>query len=131
MSEPAGAEVTIDADPKNRCETPCSLQLPLGRHTYSMRLAGYRNEIKLIDLKAGGEAVSARLEKRVGLVRVTSTPPGATVAVNGERQQGVTPLTLRLLPGTYRVSIEREGRRVERNVSVTEDSAVQIDATLQ
>jgi serine/threonine-protein kinase len=131
MSEPPGAEVTIDADPKNRCETPCSLQLPLGRHTYSMRLTGYRNEIKLIDLKLGGETVSARLERRVGLVRVTSNPPGATVSVNGERQQGVTPLTLRLLPGTYRVSIEREGRRVERNVSVTEDSAVQIDATLQ
>lgn len=131
MSEPPGAEVTIDADPKNRCETPCSLQLPVGRHTYSMRLSGYRNEIKLIDLKLGGETVSARLEKRVGLVRVTSAPPGATVSVNGERQQGVTPLTLRLLPGTYRVSIEREGRRVERNVSVTEDSAVQIDATLQ
>lgn len=131
MSEPPGAEVTVDADPGNRCETPCSLDLPLGRHTYSVRLPGYRNEIKLIDLKLGGETVSVRLERRVGLVRVTSTPPGATVSVNGERQQGATPMTLRLLPGAYRISIEREGRRLERNVQVTEDSAVQIDATLQ
>jgi serine/threonine-protein kinase len=131
MSEPPGAEVTVDADPGNRCETPCSLDLPLGRHTYSLRLPGYRNEIKLIDLQLGGETVSVRLERRVGLVRVTSTPPGATVSVNGERQQGVTPMTLRLLPGAYRVSIDRDGRRVERNVQVTEDSAVQIDATLQ
>jgi hypothetical protein len=96
-----------------------------------MRLSGYRNEIKLIDLNEAGETVSVRLERRVGMVRVTSNPTGATISVNGERQQGVTPVTLRLLPGNYRVSIEKDGRRVERNVRVTEDSAVQIDAVLQ
>ncbi len=131
MSDPPGASVTVDADAEYRCDTPCSLDIPLGRHTYSMRLPGYRNEIKLIDLDEAGETVSVRLERRVGMVRVTSNPAGATIDVNGERQQGVTPFTLRLLPGNYRVSIEKEGRRVERNVRVTEDSAVQIDAVLR
>ena len=121
----------VDAESRYRCDTPCSLDLPLGRHTYSVRLTGYRNEIKLIDLNETGETVSVRLERRVGMVRVTSNPTGAAIFVNGERQQGVTPFTLRLLPGNYRVSIEKEGRRIERNVRVTEDSAVQIDAVLQ
>jgi hypothetical protein len=131
MSDPPGALVTVDAEAEYHCDTPCSLDLPLGRHTYSMRLSGYRNEIKLIDLNEAGETVSVRLERRVGMVRVTSNPAGATVYVNGERQQGATPFTLRLLPGNYRVSIEKDGRRVERNVRVTEDSAVQIDAVLR
>lgn len=131
MSDPPGASVTVDAEAQYRCDTPCSLDLPLGRHTYSMRLTGYRNEIKLIDLKETGETVSIKLERRVGMVRVTSNPAGASIYVNGERQQGVTPLTLRLLPGNYRVSIEKDGRRVERNVAVSEDSAVQISAELQ
>lgn len=131
ISEPPGAEVTVDAESRFRCQTPCSLELPLGRHTYSVRLTGYRNEIKLIDLAEAGETVSVKLERRVGMVRVTSTPTGASVFVNGERQQAVTPTTLRLLPGTYRLSIEKDGRRIERNVNVSEDSAVQIDAALQ
>ncbi|MCC6265413.1 MAG: PEGA domain-containing protein, partial [Bryobacterales bacterium] len=131
MSDPPGASVTVDAEAQYRCDTPCSLDLPLGRHTYSMRLTGYRNEIKLIDLKETGETVSIKLERRVGMVRLTSNPTGASIYVNGERQQGVTPLTLRLLPGNYRVSIEKDGRRVERNVAVSEDSAVQISADLQ
>lgn len=131
MSDPPGASVTVDAEAQYRCDTPCSLDLPLGRHTYSMRLTGYRNEIKLIDLKESGETVSVKLERRVGMVRVTSSPAGAAVFVNGERQQGATPVTLRLLPGNYRISVEKDGRRVERNVRVSEDSAVQIDAQLQ
>lgn len=131
MSDPPGASVTVDAEARYSCETPCSLDLPLGRHTYSMRLNGYRNEIKLIDLTEMGATVSVRLDRRVGMVRVTSNPAGAAISVNGERQTGVTPFTLRLLPGDYRISIEKDGRRVERNVRVSEDSAVQINADLQ
>jgi len=131
MSDPPGAEVTVDADSRYRCETPCSLDLPVGRHTYSLRLAGYQNEIKLIELGETGATVSARMQRRVGMVRVTSTPSGATVLVNGERQSGVTPLSLRLLPGNYRLMIEKDGRRLERNITVSEDTAVQIEATLQ
>lgn len=131
MSDPPSAEVTVDADSRFRCETPCSLDLPVGRHTYSLRLTGYQNEIKLIDLEETGATVSARLQRRVGMVRVTSTPSGATVLVNGERQAGVTPISLRLLPGNYRLMIEKDGRRLERNITVSEDTAVQIDASLQ
>ncbi|MCZ2156579.1 MAG: PEGA domain-containing protein [Bryobacterales bacterium] len=130
MSDPPGASVTVDADSRLQCETPCSLDLTLGRHTASMRLTGYRNEIRLVELTDTGATVSVQMQRRVGMVRVSSTPSGASVSVNGEPQQGATPVTLRLIPGSYRITIEKDGHRVEKNVTVREDSAIEIEAAL-
>ena len=63
--------------------------------------------------------VSARLAGTAGpdgptvnsSYRVESTPPGATVYIDGERQKGATPLTVELIPGVqYRFEVQRRGR---------------------
>lgn len=130
MTEPPGARVTVDAMPNLSCESPCSLEIPVGRHTYSVRMGGYRNEIRAFEVSNYGSTVNLKLQRATGMVRVTSTPIGATVTVNGERQSGTTPITLRLVPGNYRIAIERDGRSVERNVNVREDAIVQLSASL-
>lgn len=131
MTDPPGARITVDATPSLSCETPCSLEITVGRHTYSARMAGYRNEIRALEVTNYGGTANLKLERVVGMVRVTSTPSGASVLVNGERQNGATPMNLRLLPGDYRIVIEREGRRVERSVKVQEDAVVQLSANLE
>ncbi|MCW5962982.1 MAG: serine/threonine protein kinase [Bryobacterales bacterium] len=131
MTDPPGARITVDATSSLSCETPCSLEIAVGRHTYSARMAGYRNEIRALEVTNYGGTANLKLERVVGMVRVTSTPIGAAVLVNGERQNGTTPMTLRLLPGDYRIVIERDGRRVERSVKVQEDAAVQLSANLE
>lgn len=130
MSEPPGATVTVDATPRLSCETPCSLELSVGRHTYSARRSGYRNEIRLVEVGSYGSTVNVRMQPVVGMVRVNSTPIGASVSLNGERQSGTTPMTLRLTPGRYRIVVERNGRSVERNITVQEDALIQLSADL-
>lgn len=130
MSEPPGARVTVDADADLSCETPCSLELPVGRHTYSARRSGFRNEIRLVEVGNYGSTVNINLKGVTGMVRVTSRPMGATVSVNGDRQNGTTPMTLRLAPGAYRIVIERDGRRVEKSVTVREDALLDLVADI-
>jgi hypothetical protein len=60
---------------------------------------------------------------------VRSTPSGAQVQVN-DQLVGTTPLTIDLLPGSYRVRISREGyASVSRNVEVSE-GPVAVDVLL-
>lgn len=93
-------------------------------------MAGYRNEIRAMEVTNYGGLVNIKLQRAVGLVRVTSNPGGASVLVDGVRQEGLTPLNLRLLPGNHTIVIEREGRRVERSIRVEEDAVVQLSAEL-
>lgn len=131
MTDPPGARITVDAQANLSCETPCTLEIPVGRHTYAARMAGYRNEIRSLEVTEYGGTANLKMQRAVGLVRVTSKPPGASVLVNGERRSGVTPMNLRLLPGSYRVVIELDGRRLERTVNVREDAIVELNASLE
>lgn len=67
---------------------------------------------------------------------LTTSPPGATVDVNGMKQQSTTPLVLRLAAGRHRVTVEAPGyapqvleldvapgERVERNVVLAPTTA--------
>lgn len=63
-------------------------------------------------------------------VLISSTPSGATVQVNA-RTMGKTPLTLRLAPGSYKVTISRPGyTTVSRIITVRQGSAESFDVKL-
>jgi hypothetical protein len=65
-----------------------------------------------------------------GTVTVTSTPPGADILVNGA-YSGSTPSTLKLDPGQYSISVEKQGLAPwQRSVTVTDSSALILDAQL-
>ena len=66
-------------------------------------------------------------KKTVGSLKVTSTPEGARVVIDG-RDRGVTPLSLDDLPiGTHMVSIEAKNGSVQRSVAVSGDYVAQLD----
>jgi outer membrane receptor protein involved in Fe transport len=62
------------------------------------------------DVEAAEQAM-ARLRAQVALLKVTSTPAGATVYLDRVElgAWGVTPLEIAVAPGTYRVLLERSG----------------------
>lgn len=68
------------------------------------------NHAKLGDDKVAGakERVSA-LQKTPGEVTITTTPPGATVSIDGAAQAGETPLTIKLPGGTHKLSVKSSG----------------------
>jgi hypothetical protein len=65
--------------------------------------------------------------KTTGVLKVTSTPEGARVVVDG-RDRGVTPLSIDDISlGAHIVSIEAKNGSVERSVMITADSVAQLD----
>jgi hypothetical protein len=71
--------------------------------------------------------VQAKPGKGVGGLKVTSTPEGARVVIDG-RDRGITPLSLDDLPvGAHAVSIESKTGSVQRSVMVSADYVAQLD----
>jgi TonB family protein len=113
-SEPAGARVRVNGQPSG--ETPLVLaDLPFGAYDVRVERKGYDPQSRTVSVSAG----SPSADVKVTLVRpaalppgtadILSTPPGASVTVDG-RLAGETPLSgLRLKPGRHRVALSLEG----------------------
>jgi hypothetical protein len=89
--------------------TPLSAEkIEVGAHTIEVRLEGYERFAREVVVKADRTAtVNAVLTAARGALRVTSTPDGAVVTLNGERK-GTTPCTIENLPaGQYRLTLEK------------------------
>jgi serine/threonine-protein kinase len=116
-SEPPGAAIYVDGSRRPE-RTPATLvDLPLG--SYEIRLtaegfAPYAATLELTRDEPGG-TIDATLERPTassyGVVRLTTTPPGATVLVDGRAVEGQTPLTVpELEPGVaHRLAITLDG----------------------
>ena len=108
-SEPSGARVTLGGAEVGA--TPYTKErVSSGRHLVSLEMdlyEGVRDEI--VEVR-DGERTSKNfcLEPDFGTLVVASSPSGAKVKVDGI-EKGVTPLSLRLSPGTYKVDVEKSG----------------------
>ena len=49
---------------------------------------------------------------------LTSVPTGAAILVNGQPTGKTTPAQLPLAPGSYRITVERDGRQASEMVEV-------------
>lgn len=77
----------------------------------------------LEDLKAG----------QTGELNLATTPAGATVMVDGEAQQGETPMVLKLKPGARKVTIKSPGyetKEMEVNVIAGQKTDQNVELTL-
>lgn len=61
---------------------------------------------KLLDARTRLDELKAKL---VATITVVTTPPGATVLLDGNPEAGVTPLTLKLAPGAHKVTLNVSG----------------------
>ena len=69
--------------------------------------------VPLLEQAVGGEqpGATAGTAKMNSAYRIESSPPNAAVYLDGERQKGLTPLSVELIPGVeYRVEVRRPGR---------------------
>jgi serine/threonine-protein kinase len=115
-TNPPGAKVVLDDDLSQTCRTPCMLHGPAGVHHLTVSQAGYLNEYREIHVGDTAQDVPLiSLREASGTLMVTSLPPGASVRINGQLVQQVTPAAITLRPGTYSVTVEKGGRsRTER-----------------
>jgi serine/threonine-protein kinase len=119
ISSPGGAKAMLDSRPDAVCTTPCSVDAAPGRHTIVVTLAGYQPEHREVDVSTGPvEMPAVVLRVTGGTVMISSDPKGAAVLVNGKPTGRVTPVDLKLAPGTYTVTVELGGRQSTQTVQV-------------
>jgi Protein kinase domain/PEGA domain len=118
-SSPGGATATLDGRPEMACTTPCSLAASPGRHSIAVTLQGYQVEHRDVEVGTGPlEIPSVVLRASVGTLMISTEPAGATVLVNGRKIPETTPAQLPLAPGTYEITVEKDGRQSTNNVEI-------------
>jgi TonB family protein len=135
-SEPAGARVSVNGE--ERGQTPVRLtDLPFASYTVKVERKGYESQsrgVTLSEVGAAGELrfVLARVATPQGEAEILSTPPGASVSVDG-RPVGTTPISgLKLRPGTRRLDLALEGHEPWTGaMEVAAGKAGRVEASLQ
>ncbi len=117
VTEPPGAQLTVDGNSAQTCRTPCLLSLSTGRHSLNLHLDGYRPYPKIFNVPEERE-IFLQLSKASGALRVTTNPEGASVQINGDLQAQRTPALFNFAPGNYRVRVSRNGVNYEFDVSL-------------
>lgn len=109
-SNPKGASITMDG--RFLGYTPYDGQVPVGRHTIRLDLAGYQSYITEVNVTPNKTAkVDVKLKpiSIEGAFYITSNPDKAEVYINGDRK-GRTPLKVeKLKPGRYQITIIKSG----------------------
>lgn len=117
LTEPPGAQITVDGNASLACKTPCMLPLSGGRHALAVQLTGYRPYPRVFSVPQDGD-LFLRLTKSAGTLSVTSEPAGATIEVDGTPQARRTPAVFNLTPGMYHIKVARNGAFIEFDVQL-------------
>jgi hypothetical protein len=90
-----------------------------GKHTLIVMLPGY--EMVRREFLMGNnptELAPLILRAAGGTLMLNSDPKGASVLINGKRIDMVTPAQIPLAPGTYQVTVEKDGRQSTAQVEI-------------
>ncbi len=117
LTDPPGAQVNIDNNTSLACKTPCLLAVPPGRHVLNVQLAGYRAYPRVFNVPQDGD-IFLQLNKIAASLSITSTPPGASIEINGEMQSKRTPALFSFPPGAYHVRVARNGAFLDFDVQL-------------
>ncbi|MFL6449093.1 MAG: protein kinase domain-containing protein [Bryobacteraceae bacterium] len=117
-SSPASGRVEVDNDTSKACFTPCDLQLPNGRHTFTLNAPGYSEHRGILQIPDERSKLLTLLPD-LKTVRLISVPPDLEVSVDG-KSAGQTPATLHLSVGQHLLTFKEKGRQEERTINVTD-----------
>jgi hypothetical protein len=134
-SQPMGAAVLVDGKDSGVVTNGELVLVPPQppEVVLTFRKAGHRDETRRVRLPLPvGEAVSVTLQEEVSAVAVRSHPAGATVHVDGERVAGVTPLDVKLDPGSaHKVEVTLDGYEPREETVPAGGSPAVLDLALE
>jgi hypothetical protein len=121
-SSPGGATATLDGRSETACTTPCELEASPGRHTIGISMPAYQIERREVTVGTSPlELETVILRPYTGTLMLTSVPPGAAIRINGKTLGRLTPAQLSLPPGTYKVTVEKDGAAKTTDVDIRND----------
>jgi len=119
ISSPGGATAILDGNPGKTCKAPCSLDAAPGRHTISITMPGYQIEHRDVDVESSPvETLPVILRPLGGTLLLASVPAGAAISVNGRPIPQVTPAELALSPGSYTITVGKDGKQASATVEI-------------
>ncbi len=87
-------------------------------YAVELRMEGYEDQLGSIQIQAGQlHRLALTLKQPVAMVDIVSNPPGATVALDGEPVEELTPLRLPVPVGKHRLTISKS-RYAPRNIDL-------------
>jgi serine/threonine protein kinase len=119
LTEPPGAKIVVDNRLRDACTSPCSLSLQNGRHTMLAQMSGYTDARRIFTVPED-DSVFVTLAKSMGVLIVTSSPPGASIFVDG-KNYGHTPSTLHLPAGMHVLALVNGPLRHEETIDIQND----------
>jgi hypothetical protein len=119
LSEPPGARIVVDNRLREACTSPCTRSLQNGRHTMLAQLNGYTDARRIFTVPEDN-SVFVTLSKSMGVLMVTSSPPGASIFVDG-KNYGHTPSTLHLPAGRHMLALVNGPLRHEETIEIQSD----------
>jgi serine/threonine protein kinase len=131
---PPGAEVIIDGRSYGR--SPVEQVVPVGQHTYEIRMSGMGTRDGTFTIREEGHIVRLRVPlssdvSSTGIVEVRTIPPGASVFVDGKPAGGTTPMNFRVTAGSHTVTISLSGYRpVQKKIEVAAGQSAVINERL-
>ncbi len=116
-TNPPGATATLDG--RTECRTPCTLMAMPGRHTVSITLPGHLTEHREIEVTGNPQDLPLiSLRGASGTLMLNTVPPGATILIDGRAWPQGTPAQINLMPGTYNVTVEKNGRSASERIEI-------------
>ena len=110
LTAPPGATVMLDGHPETACQSPCSVQATMGRHRIAVTLAGHVSEYREVNVTGTPQEVPlVSLRAAAGTLMLSTDPPGANIAINGNPAGQKTPAQIGLAPGAYDITVRKTG----------------------
>jgi serine/threonine protein kinase len=110
-STPQGAQVQIDGATDPSWVTPFALtNIQPGQHTITVSKSGYATDTRTVSITSANRATTQiRLAQLVATLVVKSTPPGASVYVDGRNMNAKTPAQVSVDKGQHLVLVRLSG----------------------
>ena len=103
---PAAADAVFDGNAELHCTTPCTLNLPMGRHTLVVTSKGFREAQRVFNLPSEPGLI-VNLDPTMGTLSLVTKPAGLTVIIDGQEQARKTPADFSLPVGDHHVQVLR------------------------
>jgi hypothetical protein len=113
----------LDDNLAQPCQTPCMVHGATGVHHLTISQAGYLNEYREIHIGDTAQDIPLIvLRKPSGTLMLTTSPAGASIHVNGQLVQQLTPAQLVLPPGSYSITVEKGGKSQTQKIDLQQNT---------
>ncbi|MFB3825529.1 MAG: caspase family protein [Bryobacteraceae bacterium] len=125
-TDPSGAELAVEGDPEQRCQSPCVLSL-IPDAAVRVSMDGFRTELRRIGPEWVEKGVHIVLTQDFGFVYLAGPQENVTVLLDGIPIARQIPARLQVPAGAYQVRTVEQGKAVkERQVEVKPLGTVQL-----